>query len=427
MRRYFSVTTVALLAVLQGGIADAQTPPGSPDDRSSSGVPGRGDTVTSRARPEFDPLGVRAGGFFIFPKFGVSERYNSNIFYTDTGEDGDAVTVLSPSLDVKSNWNNHALNFFAGIDAGKYASNSSEDFLDARAGFNGRLDVRRDANIAGGFKFEREHEDRSSPDQAGAADPVTFVRYNPEISATKRFNRLSARLGADLIVYDYDDAETSSGTTLNMDDRNRRELQGSMRVGYDFSPGYEAFLRGTVNDRTYSDDSDDSGFDRGSQGWEVVAGLAFDLGGVTFGNVFAGYLSQEFDDPTFGTISGASFGGDLTWNPTRLTSVKLEASRTAEETTLSGASGSLASDVRLTVDHELLRQLILTADARYRNYDYEGISRDDDVLGLGVGGTYLLNRHLNLRFRYGYATRDSTVSGADYDAHSAVLRLVTQY
>jgi len=427
VRRYISAILAALWAVTSVDLAAAQTPSAAPGGANMPREPGPGDTVTSRPRPDFDPVGVRAGAFFLYPKLGLTERYNSNIFYTDSGADGDFVTVLSPSLDVKSNWNNHQMNLFAGVDVGKYASNSSEDYVDARAGFDGRIDIRRDANLSGGFTFRREHEDRSSPDQAGASEPVTYFRYNPRIAATKRFNRLSARLGADLIVYEYDDASTTGGGTLNMDDRNRRELQGSARIGYDFSPGYEAFVRGTVNDRSYTDNLDDSGFDRGSQGWEVVGGLAFDLGGVTSGNVFAGYLSQEFDDPSFGTIDGVSMGGDLTWNPTRLTTVKLEAARTVEETTLSGASGSLSTDVRATVDHELRRHVILSADVRYRNLDYDGISRNDDVIGAGLSGTYLLNRHANLRLRYGYATRSSNTAGADYDAHTVLVRLVTQY
>ncbi|PIW26839.1 MAG: hypothetical protein COW30_12730 [Rhodospirillales bacterium CG15_BIG_FIL_POST_REV_8_21_14_020_66_15] len=412
---------------LQVGLAVAQTPPEAPGGGQASPEPGRGDTVTTRPRPEFDPIGVRLGGFFLYPSVGVVERYHSNIFFTDSGAEDDFITVLSPSLVLKSNWNNHALNLFADSDIGFYASNSDENYQDAKIGFDGRLDILRDAKLTGGFTFERAHEDRSSPDQTSAAEPVTFLRYHPKAAFIKRFNRLSTQFGADLIVYDYDDASTSGGATLNMDDRNRHELQGTARVGYEIAPRYEAFVRGSVNDRRYTDDIDDSGFERDSHGWEVAGGLAFDLSGVTSGNLFAGYLTQEFDDPAFSSINGVSFGGDLTWNPTRLTTVTFQASRTVEETTLSGAAGALVSDIRASVDHELRRNIILSADLRYRNYDYENISRDDDVIGAGFGGTYLVNRHARLRLRYGFAKRESNTSGADYDAHTVLIGLVTQY
>ena len=380
-----------------------------------------------RSRPDFDPVGVRLGGFFLYPGLGLSERYNSNVFFTQSNPEGDFLTVMSPSLNLKSNWNRHQLNLFANVDVGRYASKSSEDYVDARAGFNGRIDVHHDANISGGFTFQRQHEDRSSPDQAGAAEPVTYSLYHPSVAATKRFNRFSARIGADLNIYRYDDAPATGGGTVNESDRNRREVEGSARLGYDVAPGYQTFVRGSVNDRSYSSTVDDNGFKRDSNGWEVVGGVAVDLGGVTFGNVFAGYLSQDFADPAFGTVSGPSVGGDLTWNPTRLTTVKLEASRTVAETTLSGASGSLASDVQLSVDHELRRYLILSADLRYQNQDYDGITRNDDVYGAGIAGTYLVNRYANVKLRYGYAQRSSNATGADYTSHSVILRLVTHY
>ena len=35
--------------------------------------------VTKRPRPEYDPIGVSAGSFLIFPKIQLDETYNTNI------------------------------------------------------------------------------------------------------------------------------------------------------------------------------------------------------------------------------------------------------------------------------------------------------------------------------------------------------------
>ena len=43
----------------------------------------RGDTVLTRPRPELDPLGVRLGSFFLFPRADVVESFNDNIFATE--------------------------------------------------------------------------------------------------------------------------------------------------------------------------------------------------------------------------------------------------------------------------------------------------------------------------------------------------------
>lgn len=422
----WGLTSIMLLA---NAPVWAQSPPSSPqsDVNRSAPEPGPGDTVKSRPRPDYDPVGARLGGFFLYPEMSVTEIYRDNIFYTENNKTDDFITVVSPKLNLKSNWNNHALNLFADMDAGFYASNSDENYTDLRAGANGRVDIQRDMNVSGGVTVERLHEDRSSPDQTAASEPVEYVRTRPTIAFNKRFNRLSTRLSGSVSDYRYDDAETASGNTLSMEDRNRREYQGSVRVGYAFAAGYEGFVRGTANRRAYSQDTDDAGFDRSSDGWETVAGLAFDLGSVTQGNIFGGYLTQNFDDPAFESIEGISYGGDLTWNPTRLTTVTAGAQRSVEETTLSGASGADSSTMELGVDHELRRNIILSGDIRYQMIDYDGISREDDVTGGGLGGSYLVNRNFRLSTRYGYATRNSNVTGGDYDTHSIRLQLTAQY
>lgn len=429
MRSFLGLVIVPAVLGLAGGSVWAQTPPATPQEQmETQPEPGERDTVTSRPRPEYDPLGVRLGGFFLYPKAELSEAYRDNIYYSDGNEESDFITVLSPSLLLKSNWNNHALNFFAGADIGRYIDNSDENYEDFRAGFDGRVDIDRSANVTGGFQFAEKHESRSSPDSpSSAAEPATYAEYGPQVAITKRFNRLSMRLGGDLAVLDFDDVTANNGSILNQDDRDRMETEGSFRLGYEIMPQYEAFVRTAVNDRDYDDSVDDNNVNRDSQGWEVMGGVALDLGGVTYGNVFVGYMSQDFDDPTLQSVNGIGFGGDITWNPTQLTTAKFAIARTVEETTLSGAAGALSTQFRAGVDHELLRNVILSANAEYENNDYEGISRDDDIISVGGGGDYLLNRHVRLRLNYTYQTRDSSVSGADYDTNTIFLRLVTQY
>jgi hypothetical protein len=410
----------------------AQTPPAAPQDvpteteSDSADLPLK-DTVMTRQRPEYDPIGTRLGGFFLYPSISVTEVYRDNINYTASGEKSDFLTVISPNLNLRSNWNNHALNFSAGADVGRYISNSQEDYEDFRLATDGRLDILRSSNVKGGFKFAEQHEGRSSPDQTGAREPVIYRQLGPSLEYNQAFNRLRASIGGDYQIYDYDDGTANNGTVLNMDDRDRKDLTGNVRVGYEIVPSYEAFVRGAVNQRNYDDARDDGGVNRDSSGWEIVAGLALDFGDVTFGNVFAGYMRQEFDDASLKSISGPSFGADLTWNPTRLTTVKGIASRTIEETTLSGAAGALSTRIGANVDHELLRNLILSANADYVNNEYEGITREDDIINIGPSADYLFNRYLRLRLRYTHSMRESNSANGDYNVNSVFLRLLAQY
>ena len=81
------------------------------------------------------------------------------------------------------------------------------------------------------------------------------------------------------------------------------------------------------------------------------------------------------------------------------------------------------------VDHELLRNLVLSAQAEYQMDDYlnsdplTGLTREDDFYLLQAGATYNINRNVYLRGTYSYSTRDSNVFGRDYDRNLFLLRV----
>jgi hypothetical protein len=176
----------------------------------------------------------------------------------------------------------------------------------------------------------------------------------------------------------------------------------------------------------YSSAVDDAGFKRDSDGYELIAGTRIDFSGVTYGDIFGGYRRQMYDDARLESVSGPTFGGLVTWNVTGLTTIKGSIQRSVEESTLSGASGFFATEYKATVDHELLRNLLIGADISYLVDDYKGIDRTDNYYHGGAYARYLMNRNLYLTARYDYQKRDSNVTGADYDRNVVLLQVSTQ-
>ena len=179
--------------------------------------------------------------------------------------------------------------------------------------------------------------------------------------------------------------------------------------------------------KDYDDALDSSGLNRDSSGYEFRLGATADFSGVTFGKIFAGYLSQSFDDSQLETVSGPGFGAALTWNPSGLTTVKANARRIVKETTLVGVSGILASTFSARIDHELLRELILNAWIAFTSAEYQGDTREDDTFVIGFGAQYMMSRHYYLGVNYSYLNRDSTEVGEDYDQNVFTVRLGLQY
>jgi len=232
-------------------------------------------------------------------------------------------------------------------------------------------------------------------------------------------------LGGQIEITNYDDNKAIIAgipVAINSDDRDREKVIWTGRAGYEIIPDYEAFVRGSYNTVDYDDAVDDRGIDRDSHGYEVVSGLRIDFGGLVFGDFFAGYLSQNIDDPALDTIGGPTYGAGLTWNPTGLTSVYFSTERHIEETTILGAAGSTETNINLTVDHELMRNLLLQFDGMLQRQHFKGLSRDDDIIELSVHANYLMNRRMNLLLGYTFEKEDSDLSTQDFQRNVVRIR-----
>jgi hypothetical protein len=376
------------------------------------------ETVKTRPRPELAPLGIRAGSFLFFPQIEVQQEYNSNIYATKNQTKDDFITSVAPGLSIESDWNNHALNFTAGGDFGFYNNTTGsgpdttdQNYQDWNVSTDGRLDVNRDIALFGGGGAAFLHQERGDPDEVGnAKEPTKFYLFTAFASYVHTIDNVNFTLTPEFRRHDYDDTQQIGGGTINQDDRDRNEYSVSFRTGYEFTPTYEAFVRVGGNRRKYDETPDDVGvgFDRDSWGYDAVVGLAFDLSGVTSGDVFAGYQKQRLnDDSNLDNIDGPTYGASLAWSATTLTTVGARVVRNIETTTLNGASGYWATLGEVTIDHELLRNLLLNVTGGVTQNDYKGIAREDYIYTAGVGAKYMMNRNFYATLGYRYRERDS--------------------
>lgn len=403
---------VCLLIVWSDGAAVAQEIP-------------RGETVKSRPKPELDPLGIRAGDFNFFPVATLSDSYNDNIMSSDGGEISDNIVELKLKGTLKSDWSLHFLKLAGDVKIGRYVDNPDENYEDYNFTTDGRYDFSTDFNVTGGANILIGHEGRSSADDAGGIKPTQYRKFTIDGGVENNFKPYSIKGGFVIDKYDYDDVTTSAGE-VNNDDRDRMEAVADIRGGYEFTPQSKAFVRIEINRRNYRDALDDSGYNRDSNGFEVSGGLSFDLTGITFGNVFAGYRVQSFKDESLKRAKGPSAGLDITWNATTITTVTGSIERTVEETTSTGASGVFRTKSTLSIDHELLRNMIVNGKLKYTTNNYVGISRKDKEPSLEFGVDYKLFRNLYSRFNYNYSKRDSTADGSDYRKHIYKIQISIQ-
>jgi hypothetical protein len=379
-------------------------------------------TVTARQRPEYDPVGIRLGSFFFLPSLGVGESYDNNVFATESDVKNDYITVVSPRLLLKSDWGRHELHARATGDFGLYKSFTSENYNDYTAETGGRLDVAHDQALSGSASYAHLHEDRSSPDDVGGTDPTTYERAGLNARYAHKFNRLGAALEARGDHLSFNNVPLFGGGTLDSSDRDRFETEGAVRVSYNFIPTTSVFTRAAYNRDIYDHTPDQNGFDRDSQGYRVDLGLNIDVTELLKLEASLGYLNQSYDDSRLESVSDPAGTLLATWNITRLTTLKANMQRTVTPTTLSGASAEVDTGGFVSLDHELLRNLILSARFGYTNTFFEGIPRVDNTILGAFSARYLLFQGATVSANYQRDDRSSNTSGADYNRDVITLR-----
>jgi hypothetical protein len=409
----FKTIALLLMAALipVGALADEQTT--------------EGQTVTERPRPEYDPLGQRVGGFILYPDVDVRETYDSNINASNTVTHGDFITSVRPSLQLKSDWNRHALNFHANSNIVHYAQYDNNDYTDYSVGGDGRLDIHHDARLFANAGYSILHLPWWSPNTfTGQGKPTEYSDTAFGLAGEKEFNRLSFRLDQNYDRYDFSNV-VASGSEILESKNDYADERLNLHSGYELMPGRQVYALTGYDWRIYDKTSDLFGYNRNSNGYILALGTKYDVTGITFFDVYVGYRQQDYDDARLGAIAGPTGGAKLTWNVTTLTTITGNVTRDIDETLIAHSSGYFATTETVRADHELLRNLLLNATVGHETDDFVGINRSDDYLLFGAGAKYLMNENLWLTGGYAYRSRSSNLSGTGAGDNQVFLGIST--
>jgi hypothetical protein len=410
---------VAFTLVL-GTSASAQTTP----QVLSTAEPDLG--VLERERPAYDPKGIPLGGFRLFPSLDVVGSYDDNVFRLPSAV-SDWFMTLSPAVAVQSQWGRHFLEVSAHADTYKYSNYDSQDLTDWDVKGRGRYDISHAATFVASASYGRYHELWSSPDsQYGQTEPNRFNQTHVTTALSYQPSSLGFSVGGTFDRYDWSDTPLPGGGILVNGDRNEDKLEGYVRVFYEFSPGYAAFVRATFNDRQFDLREDRSGLDRASHGYRYDGGMTLAISHLLRGEFYAGYLKQNFavnDFQKLPNISGFDYGVQLDWFATPVLTVHLGGNRQLSDTTFAGISTEDAKRVDLSADYEILRNLIATARGSVIATKYTGSPLSDTNYGAGLKLEYLVNSYAAVHVEYGYERRTSNRVLADYSDNTISIGL----
>jgi hypothetical protein len=365
------------------------------------------DPLKAAARPKPVLDGLRVGSFVVSPEISLTEMYDDNIYATRVKEVEDWISIISPTISVKSDWARHSLNFWAGLDADIYRSNSDENVVDHWLEGEGRFDISDKTNVYAGAGVSRNHEDRANLDDplrtTLANEPTRYTETKGHLGAFHQFDAASLRIGTTYEHLNFDNVSAIGGGTIVMNDRDRKLYSVGGRASYKISPKYEAFVQAATDDRRY----DMSGVGRDSDGYRVAAGMGFDFGGNNKAEAYIGHLKQNYKSSALADVSKPYFGAEAKFAVGPSTYVSAFIDRELAETTITGASSYLDTTVGARVDHDVSQDLSLNGRLAVSKSQFQGVSRDEDYLDAGFGAKYYIAKDVYVAGDYRLMLRET--------------------
>lgn len=392
----------------------------------------RGVGVADRGRPDYDPSGTRVGTFLMYPSLSVAADWTDNYRATDTNRQADEYLIVSPEVRIASDWNRNSVNARFHVDQSLHARLNGENSTQALADVSSQYDISRRTAISADISAAHFVESRSSLGSViNARDPVGYENYHSSIGIAQDFNRLDLDLSAGANYLNFHNVRAFDGTLIDQNYRDYRSLEQSLTAKYDVGGGLGVIVTAQTNQDHYIFGPGSTNFnravnlDRNSNGYTLLGGLTFELSSLIFGSVQFGWLNHNYRDSRLKDVAGFSYNANILWNVTPLTSVRLRAARTVEDTSSTSVAGNTRDDFSIGVDHELYRYVIVSADARYSPFRPNGPGGGGREYGAGASVRYLVDRHWQATLSARYDGRSSSSTYLRY--HAALVGLSVRY
>ena len=398
----------------QAQLIDEYLPPGIPGYDTDLAV-----TVQSRLRPAYEPPGVRVGNFIIRPEATESFGFNSNVAGLSKGYSGSPELETRAAVSADSDWSIHGINAFANVDQLRYFDQPTQNQTNWQAGIGGHYDLGRD-QITAVYTHSNLNQSPLNIDSFGISTPVPYQTDDVRLGYTTMFGRYSFTPNFEFTAFRFGD-EVANGVTTSQSFRNRDLFQGGLTMRYELAERRDVVVVLNGFDNDYTGAPPPGQPVRDSTGFDILAGLDYLYSGALRFRVLGGYEYRTFESPQLKTQAAPVAQASVIWTPTGLTTVTATATRAIEDSSDEFTVGYTFNTARITVDHELYRNVILEAVGSVQNADYAQNFGIQTIYGAGASATWLINRNLRLIGSYAFARSTATgeIAGAGTAAVSS--------
>ncbi len=429
MQRTKSALPAALPLLLMAAPASAQVI----DQYLDQNIPGYGPlpgvTVQTRLHPEYDPTGVTFGNFTLLPTLTESIGYDSNVTGTPQAQ-GSMLVETNPKVALSYKDNVNEADAALTLDDYEYPQQSVQSYTNWSAQLGASHQIGEDTLYIGASHLNL-YQTPGDLDVPQLDMPIAYRVNDLRTNYNWVDSRLSIQPGIDLSWYNFDNGQVLNQPYVQTY-RDRFVVEPSVVASYEFATRRRIVL--VVRDANATFANPLPGVPLQSfNDISVLVGLAYDADGVIDFRLLGGYEQRNFTSRAYKTIQAPIVEGAVTWTPTPLTTVTATAARYIEDSAAEATTAFTETALKLSVDHELYRNVVLNAHGDVYLDSYQG-SGNQQFYDIGVGATYKLNRNLALALTYTYSTRNGNggafvlpgptgIFGANYSEHLVALQL----
>lgn len=385
--------------------------------------PARGVSVLERKRLKYDPDGAAIGSYTIYPRFHSSVIATDNIYKQPDGQS--AIHVVN-RFDVRLTGAPTAYQLSADgfVQQTTYSRFTSEDTLTyrARGGFKGAITP--DLTVRADAVRERIALARNGVGEVvNNLKPTRFGRTGFDLSVRNAFQDFSVQA-----AYAYDDVRFLNnidpvGNSRSERARNYKRNAFEVRGGVPLAPDTEVF--GLINHETRRftlastpvRDVDIS---------KAVVGIEGDITPVIHGRIDIGALRTSFKVPTIQDSTEVTFDMELNFFVTDLTTVTLSGDRRLLNVANAASAAALGTTVAVRVDHELYRNVILSAESSFGDARYIASTAKARAYALDVGAQWLVSKRIHLLAGGRFEGRDASGFGVNRNFNSLSAKVGIQ-
>lgn len=359
-------------------------------------------------------------GFLFHPQITASVSYDSNVYNVDTGKTSDGFTSLMPAFVLKSDFSRHGLELNGGAEFRRYFDTSGENSEQYYANALAKLELGYGINVEPYVGYSEGIEIRGTAGDLFQTDrPIEFRDRKVGIKVSRTGHKLELALAGDLLNRRYSDAQSGS-TIIDLSTRDVEIRNANARAELGLDSRIKAFVEIGGNEVDYRIASEPS---PNSSGYYALGGVALELTSLVDLEVGAGYIRQNFDDPSVSPAKGLNYRLAAKWTPTPQWRFTASADRTVDASISLDTPAIIASNFKLTAERVFGDRLLVVAEAGYAEDDFRASPRKDKRFVVNSSAHYRLTDNVGIIATVGYRDQSGGLFGRDYDGFSTSLSI----